>query len=52
MADYKASSPLSERPLDTNDEDFQRLDPESGVRRGLKTRHLSMMALAGEFIVL
>src|SRR5690242_11675381 len=30
-----------------NDEDFQRIDPESGVKRGLKTRHLSMMALAG-----
>jgi amino acid transporter len=23
------------------------IDPESGVKRGLKTRHLSMMALAG-----
>lgn len=31
----------------THDEDFQRIDPESGVKRGLKTRHLSMMALAG-----
>jgi amino acid transporter len=30
----------------TNDDDFQRMDP-SGVKRGLKTRHLSMMALAG-----
>ncbi|KAF2870109.1 amino acid permease-like protein [Massariosphaeria phaeospora] len=29
------------------DEDFQRIDPDSGVKRGLKTRHLSMMALAG-----
>ncbi|KAH7311974.1 amino acid transporter-like protein [Rhexocercosporidium sp. MPI-PUGE-AT-0058] len=25
----------------------QEIDPESGVKRGLKTRHLSMMALAG-----
>ena len=25
----------------------QDIDPESGVKRGLKTRHLSMMALAG-----
>jgi amino acid transporter len=25
----------------------QEMDPESGVKRGLKTRHLSMMALAG-----
>jgi amino acid transporter len=23
------------------------IDPNSGVKRGLKTRHLSMMALAG-----
>lgn len=30
-----------------SDEDFQKIDPESGVKRGLKTRHLSMMALAG-----
>ncbi|KAL5451506.1 hypothetical protein PMIN07_008279 [Paraphaeosphaeria minitans] len=29
------------------DDDFQRIDPGSGVKRGLKTRHLSMMALAG-----
>ena len=27
--------------------DTQDIDPESGVKRGLKTRHLSMMALAG-----
>lgn len=27
--------------------DFQTMDPHSGVKRGLKTRHLSMMALAG-----
>lgn len=27
--------------------DFQAIDPHSGVKRGLKTRHLSMMALAG-----
>jgi amino acid transporter len=45
--DYKQSSPPSERPLDPNDEDFNKIDPESGVKRGLKTRHLSMMALAG-----
>lgn len=30
-----------------HDEDFERIDPEMGVKRGLKTRHLSMMALAG-----
>ncbi|KAK7741814.1 General amino acid permease [Cytospora paraplurivora] len=27
--------------------DFHAIDPHSGVKRGLKTRHLSMMALAG-----
>ena len=27
--------------------DFRPIDPHSGVKRGLKTRHLSMMALAG-----
>ncbi|KAK5654479.1 hypothetical protein OQA88_7107 [Cercophora sp. LCS_1] len=27
--------------------DFRDIDPNSGVKRGLKTRHLSMMALAG-----
>ena len=27
--------------------DFRDIDPRSGVKRGLKTRHLSMMALAG-----
>lgn len=27
--------------------DFRAVDPHSGVKRGLKTRHLSMMALAG-----
>lgn len=32
---------------DQPDPDFQAIDPQSGVRRGLKTRHLSMMALAG-----
>ena len=30
-----------------NEGDFQAIDPHSGVKRGLKTRHLSMMALAG-----
>jgi amino acid transporter len=30
-----------------NEGDRAKIDPESGVRRGLKTRHLSMMALAG-----
>ena len=30
-----------------NGTDFRAIDPDSGVTRGLKTRHLSMMALAG-----
>jgi amino acid transporter len=30
-----------------HNEDFNAIDPNSGVKRGLKTRHLSMMALAG-----
>jgi amino acid permease len=29
------------------DDDFRAIDPNSGVKRGLKTRHISMMALAG-----
>lgn len=35
----------SEAEGDTSD--FRAIDPTSGVKRGLKTRHLSMMALAG-----
>ncbi|KAI1851327.1 hypothetical protein JX266_003402 [Neoarthrinium moseri] len=39
------------QPPDMLDEveqgDFRSIDPHSGVKRGLKTRHLSMMALAG-----
>ncbi|KAI1659506.1 putative amino acid transporter [Daldinia decipiens] len=36
------------QPYDEPDQDdFRSIDPESGVKRGLKTRHLSMMALAG-----
>ena len=32
---------------DTASSDFRAIDPVSGVKRGLRTRHLSMMALAG-----
>jgi hypothetical protein len=39
-ADYEAS-----RPEDITDDSL--VDPDSGVKRGLKNRHLSMMALAG-----
>lgn len=38
-------APPSDDVVDTSD--FRSIDPESGVRRGLRTRHLSMMALAG-----
>ncbi|KAI0023464.1 amino acid permease-like protein [Xylariomycetidae sp. FL0641] len=36
-------------PIDDDSDrgDFHNIDPDSGVKRGLKTRHLSMMALAG-----
>ncbi|KAH7131413.1 amino acid permease/ SLC12A domain-containing protein [Dactylonectria estremocensis] len=41
IADYESGSP--HRGLS----DDSSLDPDSGVKRGLKNRHLSMMALAG-----
>jgi amino acid transporter len=48
MALFDSKNPATESPpASYRDEDFQRIDPESGVKRGLKTRHLSMMALAG-----
>ncbi|KAK0620071.1 putative amino acid transporter [Immersiella caudata] len=31
----------------SDESDFKAIDPHTGVKRGLKTRHLSMMALAG-----
>jgi yeast amino acid transporter len=51
--DYKNTSPRVESPTafernsHVNSTDHRRIDPESGVKRGLKTRHLSMLALAG-----
>jgi len=48
MADFK--EPRQDSVLRSsvhNATDFQAIDPHSGVKRGLKTRHLSMMALAG-----
>ncbi|TGJ84556.1 hypothetical protein E0Z10_g4204 [Xylaria hypoxylon] len=42
-----ASAPLGPLDVDSDRLDFQEIDPDSGVKRGLKTRHLSMMALAG-----
>ncbi|KAL6172598.1 General amino acid permease [Exserohilum turcicum] len=47
LFDSKATAGRPSSPTASyTDDDFQRMDP-SGVRRGLKTRHLSMMALAG-----
>ena len=55
MADVKVVSNVKDSPRasestpppDNEGADFQAIDPSSGVKRGLKTRHLSMMALAG-----
>lgn len=41
LAGYESGSPHP----DSNDDSS--VDPDSGVKRGLKNRHLSMMALAG-----
>src|SRR5689334_12518331 len=46
LFDSKATAGPPSPTASYNDDDFQRMDP-SGVQRGLKTRHLSMMALAG-----
>ncbi|KAL2171531.1 hypothetical protein VTG60DRAFT_2699 [Thermothelomyces hinnuleus] len=37
----------TEAATGSDSDDFRIIDPHSGVKRGLKTRHLSMMALAG-----
>lgn len=49
MADTKSTSPPLVRSHDGSDSDcdFRAKDPNSGVKWGLKTGHLSMMALAG-----
>ena len=39
--------PFPSSSEDDGSGDFRDIDPNSGVKRGLKTRHLSMMALAG-----
>lgn len=46
------SGPLPPSPHESNEytaahAQAQAIDPDSGVKRGLKNRHLSMMALAG-----
>ena len=46
---HKYPTPV-EGPSDeeiSSSDDFKEFDPDTGVKRGLKTRHLSMMALAG-----
>ncbi|KAI9802616.1 MAG: hypothetical protein M1833_001690 [Piccolia ochrophora] len=45
-AAYAGSSPIDNGQSDIR-RDHEAIDPVSGVKRGLKTRHLSMMALAG-----
>jgi len=47
MADPKKPSTVEAASDDESSGDFRSIDPNSGVKRGLKTRHLSMMALAG-----
>ena len=42
-----STAPLGSQDLDSERLDFQEIDPDSGVKRGLKTRHLSMLALGG-----
>lgn len=46
---YESNSPFADDRVDASstEGDFSSIDPNSGVKRGLKTRHLSMMALAG-----
>ena len=39
------NEPPQDRPFDNDSSNV--IDPKSGVKRGLKTRHLSMLALAG-----
>ena len=46
MSDLKQPNAPIEA-VDNDSGDFSAIDPHSGVKRGLKTRHLSMMALAG-----
>jgi yeast amino acid transporter len=41
---YSSSSPTG---IEDRRGDHDAIDPNSGVKRGLKTRHLSMLALAG-----
>lgn len=46
--ELRKDDPIVEsRNSDGDSGDFSAIDPHSGVKRGLKTRHLSMMALAG-----
>ncbi|VVT45225.1 uncharacterized protein SAPINGB_P000679 [Magnusiomyces paraingens] len=56
MSDFKKNDTEVVTKIDSNsegvvkdyyDQSHENFDPDSGVKRGLKTRHLSMMALAG-----
>ncbi|PKS09334.1 hypothetical protein jhhlp_003948 [Lomentospora prolificans] len=47
MADPNKVAAVEAASEDDSSGDFSLIDPNSGVKRGLKTRHLSMMALAG-----
>lgn len=44
---HGTAEPVADVALGDGADDFRAMDPDSGVKRGLKTRHLSMMALAG-----
>lgn len=50
ILDSKTTTPAEHPPLDLPHDpeaDANVFDPETGVKRGLKTRHLTMMSLAG-----
>jgi yeast amino acid transporter len=44
---HSPRTPFADERASSAEGDFSSIDPHSGVKRGLKTRHLSMMALAG-----
>lgn len=46
LVDYEAANYTSDN-VDVGEGSASLHDPDSGVKRGLKNRHLSMMALAG-----
>ncbi|KAI1302883.1 amino acid permease/ SLC12A domain-containing protein [Xylaria venustula] len=42
-----SSAAMGPLDVDSDQLDFQAIDPDSGVKRGLKNRHISLLALAG-----